>query len=593
MKFGFWMKPGPLFWLYTVSYSFLTVSPMVFLFRAMRTSSSFHRARVRALLAAIALIWVAGTNDLLPILGMTRYPLVGLHFYPLGSMAACIYMTIVAYSVLQHRLLDVHVALGRFMAHAVRFGFLTMCSLCLLLVMNIFWGDHFNVISFTGALMVQIASAILATLLFPRLFGAGSDTLERKILGDRLEYRDQVRNFVQAMTWYADFPTLFGELHTLLEKTFRLQSYSVLLRDVTGSFELYRTHPEDLAHQVPDLEGNSPVARYFDHHEGVCLTRVALRTGGSALEEGARAALEQYQAALCFVLRSQDEPVGFLFIGPKASQEPFTVTDIKLFSSLVKTLGFVVNQIRLKTQLIQSQEFELLGRMSSGMAHDLNNLLTPLSTLLQLAGETGVLDDELLPVAERNVAAIRAYIREGLFFSEHQRLDFAVGQLDALVRRAIEVACSARVSSVTVATRMPDDLWAEMDSVMVQRLIANLITNAIDASPEGGEIVVAIEPLPRADESRDWLRIRVIDQGEGISQEDLDRVFTPYFTTKNRGDTHRGFGLGLAICRKIAALHGGNLSIESTIHRGTTVIFDLPSKQLFPTPQPRVNFRAA
>jgi signal transduction histidine kinase len=75
------------------------------------------------------------------------------------------------------------------------------------------------------------------------------------------------------------------------------------------------------------------------------------------------------------------------------------------------------------------------------------------------------------------------------------------------------------------------------------------------------------------------VRVRIIDRGEGIKKEDLNRVFTPYFTTKNRGDENRGFGLGLAICRKIVHLHGGNLSIASQVKKGTTVQVDLPTRQ--------------
>jgi two-component system nitrogen regulation sensor histidine kinase GlnL len=70
-----------------------------------------------------------------------------------------------------------------------------------------------------------------------------------------------------------------------------------------------------------------------------------------------------------------------------------------------------------------------------------------------------------------------------------------------------------------------------------------------------------------------------MDHGEGIPRENLERIFTPYFTTKNRDSRGRGFGLGLAICRKIATLHGGSLTIDSQVKKGTTVQLDLPTRQ--------------
>ena len=118
----------------------------------------------------------------------------------------------------------------------------------------------------------------------------------------------------------------------------------------------------------------------------------------------------------------------------------------------------------------------------------------------------------------------------------------------------------------------------EMDAVLIKRLICNLLSNAVDASPAGAEIEVELAPLPKTELSRDWRRLKVIDHGEGISTENLERVFTPYFTTKNTGDGKRGFGLGLAIARNIVHLHGGNLSVASKEKKGTTVQVDLPSK---------------
>ena len=109
-------------------------------------------------------------------------------------------------------------------------------------------------------------------------------------------------------------------------------------------------------------------------------------------------------------------------------------------------------------------------------------------------------------------------------------------------------------------------------------MICNLLSNAVDASHPGGRIEIQLAPLPKTELSRDWHRLKIVDHGEGISAENLQRVFTPYFTTKNTGDGRRGFGLGLAIARKIVHLHGGTLSIASQVKKGATVQVDLPSK---------------
>jgi signal transduction histidine kinase len=149
-----------------------------------------------------------------------------------------------------------------------------------------------------------------------------------------------------------------------------------------------------------------------------------------------------------------------------------------------------------------------------------------------------------------------------------------------VVSRAIELARASRNKEMELIPELPGEVLVEMDEVLMQRLVANLISNAIDASQPGSTVRVNLQRLGKTDDDRDWLRLRIIDQGEGIARENLQRVLTPYFTTKNHGDETRGFGLGLAICRKIIHLHGGNLSIASQLKKGTTVQIDLPSRQM-------------
>ncbi len=584
---GYWSIPGPLFWAYIASYTALIGSSILVLYRAQRAAHSLQRIRIRAMLAAIVCIAFAGTNDLFPILNPVAnpvYPLTNIPFYPLGSLAACIYMTIVAYSVLQHTLLDVHVTMSRMAAHFIRITFIVLVGFCLLLIVSTIAGDkRFPTFALIASLGVLAACAVIASVFFPRLFGAsGTETFERKLLGDRFEYQDKVRNFIEHMPWHASLDLLFNELHEIFLRSFRIESYQIILRDETNrNFALFRAFPEEPPRPLPELQQQSAVLRYFDWGKGeyLSLPEHHLRTAQGSLEREASKQLAQFGAQFCFPLTSQHEPFGLLLVGRKISDEPFTATDINLLVSLVKSMSLMVNQIRLKSQILQTQEMDLLGRMSRGMAHDLNNLLTPVWTLLQLSGESGeAFDEELLPVAQRNIRTMQAYIREALFFSENLRLDLQLGRLDLVVKQAVDLARASRKADVEVISVTPGEVLAEMDEVLMQRLIANLISNAIDASPAGAQVHVHLDRLGRTND-QDWLRVRVIDQGEGIPKENLERIQKPYFTTKNRGDKTRGFGLGLAISRKIVNLHGGNLSIASVLKKGTTVQVDIPSRQ--------------
>ena len=590
LEFAWYSVAGPGFWIFLCTFSMTSVSIFILL-RRRRSLPPLQRRRLSGLIIAQSLLVTLGTNDILPILGIDHYPYPFAHvaIYPYGSLAAVFYGIIIGYSVLQHQLLDVHVVLSRFAAHAVRFLFLFLIGLALQVTVSFCFPKEFNTVSFFGSLGVLMLSTLIATLLFPRLIGGRVEKLERRLLGDHFEYQDQVRSFIEGMSWYGDLDLLLNSLHDLFLRSFRLQSYQIILRDETNrTFSLFRAHPEELARQLPDLQPHSSMLRYFEWGKGeyLSLPRHRLRMSLGSIEREAGKQLEQLGAQFCFPLTSQSEPFGLLLVGKKNSDEPFTATDINLFVSLAKSMSLVVNQIRLKTQILQTQELDLLGRMSRGMAHDLNNLLTPVWTLLELSGESGErFDEELLPVAQRNIKTMRAYIREALFFSENLRLDLQLGRLDLVVQQAVELARASRDKAVEIIPVTPGEVLIEMDEVLLQRLIANLISNAIDASQPGTQIHVHLERLGRAHE-QNWLRVRVVDQGEGISKENLGRIQKPYFTTKNRGDETRGFGLGLAISRKIVNLHGGHLSISSVLKKGTTVQVDLPSRRTSEAPPP-------
>ena len=578
---------GPGFWIYIGTFSMTSVSIIVLL-RKRLSMPPTQRKRLTGVIIAQSLLVTLGTNDILPILGIDHYP-NGSPVYPYGSIAAIFYGIIIGYSVLQHQLLDVHIVLGRFAAHAVRFLFLFLIGLALQISFNVLAGVEFSSLYFVGSLTVLMLSTLIASVLFPRLIGGRVEKIERRLLGDRFEYQDQVRSFIEGMKRYGDLNALLDGLHELLLRTFRLQSYQIILRDENNRrFTVFRAHPPQPLEQLPGLKVQSPLFQYFEWRKAdyLALNDIYIRPGHSVMERQAREQLSSFVADFCFPLTTDSEPYGLLLVGGKASAEPYKAADVNLMVTLVQSLSLMVNQTLLKSQILQTQELDLLGRMSRGMAHDLNNLLTPVWTLLQLSGETGEgFDEELLPVALRNIKTMRAYIREALFFSENLRLDLHLGRFDLVIQQATDLARTSRNKEVEVISVTSGEVLAEIDEVLIHRLIANLIANAIDASQSGAQIHVHLDRLPRAGEP-DWLRLRVVDHGEGISKENLSRIQKPYFTTKNRGDENRGFGLGLAICRKIVNLHGGNLSIVSVVKKGTTVQVDLPSRHHLTTPPP-------
>ncbi|NBR84632.1 MAG: hypothetical protein EB141_01395 [Verrucomicrobia bacterium] len=579
---------GPGFWAFVASYVIVTTATVVILYRKLDTLQRLHRARVKALLWANGILIGFGWNDILPIVGFDTYPFTRIAIFPFGSAAAIFYGIIVGYSVLQHHLLDIHVTLGKAAAHAVRLLFLFLIGLLLLLLLNVFRPGEFTGFTFLASLGVLLVSALVASIFFPRLFGKGDESLEQRILsdryGDRFEYHDKVRSFLQEVQFYNNADLLLNDLDALFVKTIRVRTYQIILLDEsTHVFTAFRGHPRTPSLQLPELRADSPIFQIFQNTTAsyLAFNLAYIMPGETEMEREARQLLKRFEPEFCFPFFSGDEPFGLLLIGEKVSGAPYTPNDLLLLTRLVKNLSLILNQIRLKKQVLLAEELELLGRMSRGMAHDLNNLLTPVSTFLQMTQATvnGNTDgaNELLPTCLRNVGTIQAYVKDALFFSQNHTVQISRMQIGELIRKVVELA-EPKLKRRQVRAELPEfpATVVEMDAVLIQRCLGNLLSNAIDASPLGSTVRIEVQNLTATEAGREWVRVSVIDHGEGISRENLQRLTSAYFTTKDSGDENRGFGLGLAICRKIVHQHGGNLNITSEEKKGTTVTVDLP-----------------
>ena len=586
--YAYYSVAGPVFYIFLLSFTAMVLTSMYILGRKQRDLPPLHKSRLTNMILAQGMLAFFGVNDLMPILGIYSYPLTNFKIYPVGSIAAIFYGIIVGYSVFQHQLLDIRITLGRVSAHIVRFVFLFAITLALLMGVSILLPEQFTPASLLSVLTIFIVSALIASIFFPRLLGGGAELLERRVLGDRFEYHDKISAFIGLMQWQTDESQLLADLHHLLLNAVRVDSYQlVLLDDASHTFLPARGFPEEPRPDFSNLSIHGPVFRHFltSKPEFLALNSSYAMLAPSDLEKEALKQLASSKAALCFPCIFGGDPLGLLFLGAKASDDPYTPTDIAQLSALTKNITAVIGQIRVKNQFLRAQEQELIGRMSRGMAHDLNNLLTPIGTCLQLAAEgagiaPGAFNAELLPIALHNVKSIHAYIHEALFFSQNLRPDFHFRQIDTVLENAIvQVRNKLDRNRIKISLKIPAGLYIEMDEVLIQRLITNVISNAIDASTEGSTIELEVTTRSKPNSHCDWARIQAIDHGTGISAGNLDRIFMPYYTTKTSGDKTRGFGLGLAICRKIAHLHGGTMNILSSQPGGTTVNIDLPFVQ--------------
>ncbi len=586
LRAGYWAVGNWGYYLFIVYFLALTMTTMVILYRNQRVVSPLNRRRIIALLSAIVALWIFGTNDLLPIFGFTRYPFTHWEFVPIGNAASIGYAFIIGYSVVQHQLLDVRVGLSKFAATLIRVGLHTIVALFILSIALLFLPGAISKNIVWMTVIVVTTSGAASSYLFPKILGRGNESLERRLLGDSFLYQEKLSDFISSIPLATNIKQLFEDLEVLLVKIVALKEYRIVLLDeITRGLQFFQGYP-----QIPtNIIRLPPAESIFYKIVTQALTDyfVIESLKSDIAEKCRRELLDVFlspEAEFCFILKSDSVPYGFFLISGKKNNEPFTKNDLDLLDLLVRNLGLIINQIRLKERIQIDQEMDLLGRISKGLAHDLNNLLTPVWTLLQVASSTENADPEitsLIDSATQNVSAMRNYIRDSLFFSTTMKPQMANGKIHDLVAAALGIMSSrAKEKSVLLEFDNTHKVNAVVDVILLQRLVSNLVSNAIDASNEGDVIQVDIQSIQRREDEPDWLQLRVIDHGEGISPANLEKMKAAFFTTKDSGDGKRGFGLGLAICRKIVHLHGGTLNISSQIGKGTIVQVDLPNGSL-------------
>ena len=281
-------------------------------------------------------------------------------------------------------------------------------------------------------------------------------------------------------------------------------------------------------------------------------------------------------SALIAVPRGSHSPSCVVAFGHKHSLRPYTYPDIQLLIELIELMDNILSQAQVATRTAQIEKMETAAMMSRGLAHDLNNLATPVSSfLLHMESRViaGTAEAEVLDHAKHSIKVMQDYIRESLFFARRHVLQYESAVSTEILSTVTKLTKDrAAMHGVTVSILGKEPLPFSADRTLTLRLLQNLVLNAIDATPHGGVVTLS---AGMAGSGR--IAFSVTDQGRGVPVELMDRIFEPYFTTKDTGSVIRGLGLGLAISLKISGLHGGELRVGKAPCGGAVFTFTLPA----------------
>ncbi len=299
---------------------------------------------------------------------------------------------------------------------------------------------------------------------------------------------------------------------------------------------------------------------------------------------------EPFCAVAAVPLKIKGQIIGVLTVSDDKEGRVFRSDDVRLLELLAPQVAVFIRNARLyqelqkrmtaqkatEQQLVRSARLAAVGEMAAGVAHELNNPLTTISGFVEL-----LLDDlpEDLPqradlaLVLREARRARNVVRNLLNFSrpgENVRVHVDINELISEVLTLVQHL--VRTSGIELRIQFWDDLQpVRADPNQIKQVLLNLIHNALQAMPHGG--VLTLQTRPKRRRRKRWLTISVEDNGVGIPQENLARIFEPFFSTRPVGS---GTGLGLSVSYGIVKEHGGFIEVESTPGEGSCFTIWLP-----------------
>lgn len=248
-----------------------------------------------------------------------------------------------------------------------------------------------------------------------------------------------------------------------------------------------------------------------------------------------------------------------LTLSPLKNQEGKTIGQILVFTDLTQ-LKALQSQMELRARLSS------LGEISAGIAHELRNPMGVIAGYTKLLSRK--IDDSLKPTVDaivKEIDVMNRIISDFLSFAKPDELTITDVDLKKIIDKCVETLVGSK-GNIKTSFDISGVPAIKGDEILLRQAFTNLIQNAVEAMPSGGDLMIRSS-------IGDFLEIAVSDTGPGITEGIADKMFLPFFTTKDRGT-----GLGLAIAQKIIISHGGNISVDPGSDKGATFRIRLPLK---------------
>jgi len=567
-----YVTPGYLYPFLFLYFFASTIYAHYLLIKELKVSTGYTEVQIRYFLLASAIGFTGGAFTFLPVLGID--------VPPIGNLLIAFYPVIISYAILKYRLMEITVVLTKGTAY-----FLTVGSLLVPTFGLIIFFQNFFLGSVNYSFLVTTAVLIFAVVhIFPILWYKVERNLERFVLKGKYDYRETLRNFAKALVTILDLRSLSQKVIDTITDTMGVERASLLLlEEEKGVYQVYESRniseKKILEIRIPE---NAPFFQWLRRKGEVVILEELRRYQGKKLPRDVDEKLGLMESDVCIPLVAKDKVIGIINLAKKSSGKIYSSEDIELLSTLANQTAIAVENAKLyedlkrqKAVMRRADRLASLGTLTAGLAHEIRNPMVAIKTLTQLLPER--LDDEefrrdFLAIASGEVDRISSLINELLEFARPTEPQLQLENLREIMEGMILlISTESRKRNLEIVTRYEENLPAiPIDREQIKQVFLNILLNAIEATDERGQVGVEIRTFSRKNGER-FLQVEIRDTGRGIAEEHLDNIFTPFFTTKDKGS-----GLGLSISHQIIQEHRGTISVESRIGEGASFVIDFP-----------------
>jgi signal transduction histidine kinase len=574
-SFNYYTNPGPLFYPYSLFWGSYITTAFILLLSGHKRQGGIRRNQIRYVLIASLIGFSGGATTFLSVFSD--------RIYPYGVPAIFLYTIFITYAIVKHRLMDITFVIKKGVTYAYA-SFLLLIPLFLLILYV--QKSTFGHISFPFSVAI-LCIIFIASYFFPQVKVKAERTIEQYIFKNKFDYKKTISDLSKAMVSILNINELCWKIITTTTEAMQVKTATIfILHEEESCYKLFESIGVNQDMMVRSYPKDDPFFRWLEERNEIFVREELERHSPVTEARKAVERLKEMDAEICIPLVAKKKLIGIISLGMKGKGEMYTHEDIELLTTMSNQATVSLENARLyedlyraKVQMQRADRLASLGTLTAGLAHEIRNPLVAIKTFTQLLPERfddSEFREHFLSVTAGEVDRIASLVTELLDFARPSQPKLNREDLNQIVEKMmLLVDTESHKKNVQIVKDFNDFLPpVVLDREQIKQVLLNVLLNAVDATPEDGTIFVETAPIKK-NGSLDYVQIVIKDTGRGIPAEDLDKVFTPFFTTK-----HEGSGLGLAISHQIIQEHHGNIEVESTKNQGTTFRINLPVNPL-------------